>query len=138
MKLNHKFKLVPIDEETKHVASLQEKMTKVATSKTLPDDEKVAIYEDLLARLKNYKESINYDKKQSPTFVLDNNQGENAMSNALENPSKAELVINGTVAPISAVRRYEFQRGLQSPNALRLRTRLHRPPVLRTHAEVPR
>ena len=60
MNSNRKFKLVPIDTETRNIMSLEERMDTVRTSNTLDNNEKAAMYEDLMARLKNYKESINY------------------------------------------------------------------------------
>ena len=40
--------------------SLENKIKEIVTSSHIGDNEKAAIHEDLMARLKNYKESINY------------------------------------------------------------------------------
>ena len=60
MKLNHKFKLVPISEtdEATNISDIKTRMESVLTSKHTSDNEKISLYADLLARLRNYNSEL--------------------------------------------------------------------------------
>ena len=50
--------LAPLNEDEKHIASLKQRMSDILHSTTLADYEKVALYEDAMARLRGFLESI--------------------------------------------------------------------------------
>ena len=68
MRLNHKFKLVPITEsdEASNITSLKARMEEVLKEKNVSDNEKISIFADLLARLRNYNSELD----SPPSFQI--------------------------------------------------------------------
>lgn len=58
MKLNHKFRLVPLAEDESAVQKLEADMKSLLTNKSIPDYKKMAVYEGLLRQLQEYKQRL--------------------------------------------------------------------------------
>ena len=56
MKLNHKFKLTPIDENASKIQSVEADMATLLQSKTVPNYVKMALYESLMNQLQIFKQ----------------------------------------------------------------------------------
>lgn len=122
MKLTHKFKLVPVDDESRHVSDMRDKMDAVLRDQKLDQHEKAALYEDLLARMRNLKASMDTVPKVqileapehfTPRIPLSTmnrhfwNENPEIQTNA-----KEEVIINGNVIPDSNISDYvNFARG---------------------------
>lgn len=109
MKLNHKFRLIPADEETINIDSFESEMKTLRENKKIPDYKKLQLYEDLIARLRNYRDSINKPPvvaiAEKPEIVIPDyklpKQFEDLWVRFPEIRSTAtdELVLNGEVIP---------------------------------------
>lgn len=107
MKLNHKFQLN--DEEAQNISSLKTRMNNVLNDSVMGENEKAAIYQDLTARMRNYRSEIDVPV----TMRLEQKPEESELSYMIGNtPVKFkgvqtnklnEMVLNGRVYPGSNV-----------------------------------
>lgn len=58
MKLNHKFRLIPLDEDESRIQALESDITSLLANKKIPDFKKMAVYENLLLQMQTYKQEM--------------------------------------------------------------------------------
>ncbi|CAI4220863.1 unnamed protein product, partial [Auanema sp. JU1783] len=129
MKLNHKFRLVPVDEETLNLNNFEDELKDLRDNNKIPDYKKAELYEDLIARLRNYRESINtpplVQVATPPSFVVPDYKLPKSFSDLwsrlpeIRTSDKGELVINNTVTPntnINQLLDYALNKTSQKPN----------------------
>ena len=110
MRYNKNFKLVPIDDVSENLEKFDVEMQKVLHDPQMPDNTKAARYEDLMARLQNYRTQIGVTpavRLESPPDIIDPpftppanmavNYGE--ILQGLKSNSNRELVLNERVIP---------------------------------------
>lgn len=107
MKLNHKFRLV--DDELHNLSAMKSRMSSVLYDNKMSEAEKSAIYGDMLARMKNYREEIDKpitvklaeEIKHTPVLIKEG--GTNKKIEKMSSNAEGELVIDGRVIPGSSL-----------------------------------
>ncbi|CAI4220422.1 unnamed protein product, partial [Auanema sp. JU1783] len=128
-KLNHKFRLVPVDEESANISNFEEELKKLRDSTKIPDYKKAGLYEDLIARLRNYRESINtpplIQVADQTRFIVPDyplpDEFPDLWSRLPEvrSTEKGELVLSDQVIPNTSVKQlldYALNKSTKKPN----------------------
>ncbi|CAI4220401.1 unnamed protein product, partial [Auanema sp. JU1783] len=128
-KLNHKFRLVPVDEESANISNFEEELKKLRDNTKIPDYKKAGLYEDLIARLRNYRESINTPPliqiADQPRFIVPDYPFHEEFPDLwsrlpeVRSTEKGELVLSDQVIPNTSVKQlldYALSKSSKKPN----------------------
>lgn len=110
MKLNHKFKLIPVDENEARLESLKEDVSKLMSNRKIQPFEKMALFEGLIQQLQRHKKELGEIKPiptvQTPRTDLIPDYKLSTVEKGmwermpgLRTNDKEEVVIDGQVIP---------------------------------------